>query len=106
MILTILSYDPYSSDETYTGGLGGGDSGSNLGTLLLQTGAFQPYTGPSAAIGFFAKNPYNVQTLYNNAKQKITGILQASPSPYGLNAISDSPFYDYLKKFNLNKGIL
>jgi hypothetical protein len=99
----------YSSDETNTGGSEGGDSGdsgSNLGTLPLQTGAFQPYTGPSAAIGFFAKNPYNVQTLYNNAKQKITGILQASPSPYGLNAISDSPFYDYLKKFNLNKGIL
>jgi hypothetical protein len=98
------SYDPYTSTTSNVGE--GGDSESNLGKLILQTGAFQPYTGPSAAIGFFAKNPYNVQTLYNNAKQKITGILQASPSPYGLNAISDSPFYDYLKKFNLNKGIL
>ena len=98
------SYDPYTSSTSNVGE--GGDSGSNLGKLILQTGAFKPWTGPSAAIGFFAKNPYNVQTLYNNAKQKITGILQASPSPYGLNAISDSPFYDYLKKFNLNKGIL
>jgi len=99
------SYDPYSNNETYTGG-DSGDSGSTLGQLPLQTGGFKPWTGPSAAIGFFAKNPYNVQTLYNNAKQKITGILQAPPSPYGVNAISDSPFYDYLKTFNLNKGIL
>jgi len=99
------SYDPYYSTNQTTDN-GGGDSGSTLGQLPLQTGAFQPWTGPSAAIGFFAKNPYNVQTLYNNAKQKITGILQAPPSPYGVNAISDSPFYDYLKTFNLNKGIL
>ena len=98
------SYDPYTSTTSNVGEGGGNES--NLSKLVLQTGAFKPWTGPSAAIGFFAKNPYNVQTLYNNAKQKITGILQASPSPYGLNAISDSPFYDYLKKFNLNKGIL
>lgn len=95
-------YDP--NDSSYASESG---SGSYVPSQLpLQTGAFQPWTGPSAAIGFFAKNPYNVQTLYNNAKQKITGILQAPPSPYGVNAISDSPFYDYLKTFNLNKGIL
>lgn len=99
------SYDPYYGTDQTTDN-GGGDNEPNLGQLPLQTGGFKPWTGPSAAIGFFAKNPYNVQTLYNNAKQKITGILQAPPSPYGVNAISDSPFYDYLKTFNLDKGIL
>ena len=99
------SYDPYYGTDQTTDN-GGGDGRSTLGQLVLQTGGFKPWTGPSAAIGFFAKNPYNVQTLYNNAKEKITGILQAPPSPYGVNAISDSPFYDYLKTFNLDKGIL
>ena len=39
------------------------------------------------------------------AKQKQQGIL-GSPSPVGMLAVNNSPFYNFLKERNLNKGIL
>ena len=39
------------------------------------------------------------------AKQKQAGIL-GSPSPVGMLAVNNSPFYNFLKERNLNKGIL
>jgi hypothetical protein len=40
------------------------------------------------------------------AKQNLGSLLTAPMSPYGNNAVSASPFYDYLKKNNLDRGIL
>ena len=39
------------------------------------------------------------------AKQKQQGIL-GSPSPVGMLAVNNSPFYNFLKERNLDKGIL
>jgi hypothetical protein len=39
------------------------------------------------------------------AKQKQAGIL-GNPSPVGMLAVNNSPFYNFLKERNLNKGIL
>ena len=48
---------------------------------------------------------FSFQKEYNAAKQKQAGIL-GSPSSVGMLAVSNSPFYNFLKERNLDKGIL
>ena len=48
---------------------------------------------------------FSFQKEYNAAKQKQQGIL-GSPSPVGMLAVNNSPFYNFLKERNLDKGIL
>jgi len=48
---------------------------------------------------------FSFQKEYNAAKQKQAGIL-GSPSSLGMLAVSNSPFYNFLKERNLDKGIL
>ena len=48
---------------------------------------------------------FSFQKEYNAAKQKQAGIL-GSPSAVGMLAVSNSPFYNFLKERNLDKGIL
>ena len=48
---------------------------------------------------------FSFQKEYNAAKQKQAGIL-GSPSSVGMLAVNNSPFYNFLKERNLNKGIL
>ena len=48
---------------------------------------------------------FSFQKEYNAAKQKQAGIL-GSASSVGMLAVSNSPFYNFLKERNLDKGIL
>ena len=48
---------------------------------------------------------FSFQKEYNAAKQKQAGIL-GSPSAVGMLAVNNSPFYNFLKERNLDKGIL
>jgi len=64
----------------------------------------------SPAADFFSKMNLNKNELffqdqYNTAKIKVKGILE-NPSPMRYLAVSESPFYGWLKKNNLDKGIL
>jgi|TARA_Y100000033_G_scaffold50767_1_gene62201 hypothetical protein len=51
------------------------------------------------------KNNFAYQSAYASAKAKQQGIL-GSPSPMRYHAVSESPFYDWLKTNSLDKGIL
>jgi hypothetical protein len=74
----------------------------------IVSGLDKPDSSPAA--DFFAKinknkNELFFQDQYDSAKAKMQGIL-GSPSPMRYLAISESPFYGWLKKNNLDKGIL
>jgi hypothetical protein len=102
-----------TSTSTSSGNSGGGDSynASQISQILTQVA--NQYTGPSAAKNFAQKYPsssqsgtLSFQSAYDTAKQNLGSLLTAPASPYGNNAVSASPFYDYLKKNNLDRGIL
>jgi hypothetical protein len=48
---------------------------------------------------------FSFQNEYNAAKAKQAGIL-GNPSPMKYLAVNESPFYDFLKKNKLDRGIL
>ena len=48
---------------------------------------------------------FNFATAYANAKTKVSQTLN-SKGQIGLLAVNDSPFYDWLKTKNLDRGIL
>jgi hypothetical protein len=92
---------------------GGGDSYNESQISQILTQVANQYTGPSAAKNFAQKYPsssqsgtLSFQSAYDTAKQNLGSLLTAPMSPYGNNAVSASPFYDYLKKNNLDRGIL
>jgi hypothetical protein len=92
---------------------GGGDSYNESQISQILTQVANQYTGPSAAKNFTQQYPSSTQSgtlsfqsAYNTAKQNLGSLLTAPMSPYGNNAVSASPFYDYLKKNNLDRGIL
>jgi hypothetical protein len=102
-----------TSTSTSSGNSGGGNSynASQISQILTQVA--NQYTGPSAAKNFAQKYPsssqsgtLSFQSAYATAKQNLGSLLTAPMSPYGNNAVSASPFYDYLKKNNLDRGIL
>jgi hypothetical protein len=101
-----------NSGNTGTSGDGGDTyNASQISQILTQVG--NQYTGPSAAKNFAQKYPsssqsgtLSFQSAYDTAKQNLGSLLTAPMSPYGNNAVSASPFYDYLKKNNLDRGIL
>ena len=111
--LTQLGFTPSSTTSDGAGDTsGGGDSYNNAIQNILQT-VNKGYTGPSAAKNFTQQYPSSTQSgtlsfqsAYNTAKQNLGSLLTAPMSPYGNNAVSASPFYDYLKKNNLDRGIL
>jgi hypothetical protein len=100
--------------STSSANSGGGNSynASQISQILTQVA--NQYTGPSAAKNFAQKYPsssqsgtLSFQSAYAyTAKQNLGSLLTAPMSPYGNNAVSASPFYDYLKKNNLDRGIL
>jgi hypothetical protein len=108
-----------NSGNTGTSGDGGDTYNASQISQILTKVANQ-YTGPSAAKNFAQKYPsssqsgtlssqsgtLSFQSAYNTAKQNLGSLLTAPMSPYGNNAVSASPFYDYLKKNNLDRGIL
>jgi hypothetical protein len=101
-----------NSGNTGTSGDGGDTyNASQISQILTQVA--NQYTGPSAAKNFAQKYPsssqsgtLSFQSAYDTAKQNLGSLLTAPMSPYGNNAVSASPFYDYLKKNNLDRGIL
>jgi hypothetical protein len=111
--LNQLGFTPSSTTSDGAGDTsGGGDSYNNAIQNILQT-VNKGYTGPSAAKNFTQQYPSSTQSgtlsfqsAYNTAKQNLGSLLTAPMSPYGNNAVSASPFYDYLKKNNLDRGIL
>ena len=107
----------YGTPGTNSGNTGtsgdGGDTYNESQISQILTQVANQYTGPSAAKNFAQKYPsssqsgtLSFQSAYNTAKQNLGSLLTAPMSPYGNNAVSASPFYDYLKKNNLDRGIL
>jgi hypothetical protein len=75
------------------------------------SGITKPTDSPAANwyanLGTGSTNPggFNLATEYATAKAAISTKLQ-SRGPIGMLAVSDSPYYDWLKTNKLDKGIL
>ena len=102
-----------TSTSTSSANSGGGDTYNQSQISQILTQVANQYTGPSAAKNFAQKYPsssqsgtLSFQSAYDTAKQNLGSLLTAPMSPYGNNAVSATPFYDYLKKNNLDRGIL
>jgi hypothetical protein len=79
-----------------------GNGGDSTDPIIYQTSTPLNNPADSAAIDFFANvKALDTQERYNLAKQKIAGITR----PQAID-VQNSPYYNYLQKFNLNKGIL
>tara|TARA_R100001594_G_scaffold11362_1_gene25848 strand:- start:674 stop:1639 length:966 start_codon:yes stop_codon:yes gene_type:complete len=121
-----MSTDPYGwlkgdsskFEKDSRGIIGGGDNESRQ--IMNQLAPSAPYTvaGTTAPQSSVAGNWYkNLGSQTNNgfgfsfaksyaaAKTKQAGIL-GNPSPVGWLAVNQSPFYNFLKARNLDKGIL
>ena len=121
-----MSTDPYGwlkgdssrFEKDSTGIIGGGDNESRQ--MMNQLAPDAPYivAGTTAPQNSVAGNWYkNLGSTTNNgfgfsfakefaaAKTKQAGIL-GNPSPVGWLAVNNSPFYNFLKERNLDKGIL
>jgi len=99
------------STSTSTNSDGDGYDSNQIAQILTQVD--NQYTGESTAKKFAQQYPSSTQSgtlsfqsAYNTAKQNLGSLLTAPMSPYGNNAVSASPFFDYLKKNNLDRGIL
>ena len=64
------------------------------------------YTGPQAPKTYVTQATIEpLSTRYEAAKQKVSRTV-GTPTNVGLLAVNNSPFYDFLKANNLNRGIL
>lgn len=76
--------------------------GDSNDPIIYQTSTPLNNPADSAAIDFFANvKALDTRERYDLAKQKIAGITR----PQAID-VQNSPYYNYLQKFNLNKGIL
>jgi len=102
----------YGSPEISLGGEGGRDAMNMIapaapyivgGTTPQESQAAKWY----ASLGATQNNGFGFSFAneFAAAKQKQAGIL-GSPSPVGMLAVNNSPFYNFLKERNLDKGIL
>lgn len=90
-----------------------GDGGGNEGMQLIQNvlKVINPDMPESVAQKYYDAIPQTEKTelsfkaRYNNIKNNVNGILN-SPSPVGLLAVNESPFYDFLKTRGLDRRIL
>ena len=90
-----------------------GDGGGNEGMQLIQNvlKIVNPDMPESVAQKYYDAIPQTEKTelsfkaRYNNMKNNVNGILN-SPSPVGLLAVNESPFYDFLKTRGLDRRIL
>ena len=105
-----LSYGGGSQDQPST--LVGGGANENLQKLVSQSSFAKAGIKPveSVAAKWYSNlgsvsNNFAYQSAYATAKAKQQGIL-GSPSPMRYHAVSESPFYNWLKDNSLNKGIL
>ena len=105
--------EKYGSPEISVGGGEGGRDAMNMiapaapyivgGSTPQESQAAKWY----ASLGATQNNGFGFSFAneFAAAKQKQAGIL-GSPSPVGMLAVNKSPFYNFLKERNLNKGIL
>ncbi len=64
------------------------------------------YEGPQAPPTYVTQPPVDpLPVRYNAAKQQVSKTV-GTPTSVGLLAVNNSPFYDFLKTNNLNRGIL
>ena len=88
---------------------GDGDGGLSVIESILQQ--VNPYLPKSVAQEYYDslpqtdKSELSFQARYNNIRNDVNGILN-SPSPLGLLAVNESPFYDFLKTRGLDRRIL
>jgi len=88
---------------------GDGDGGLSVVENILQQ--VNPYLPKSVAQKYYDtlpqtdKSELSFQARYNSIRNDVNGILN-SPSPLGLLAINESPFYDFLKTRGLDRRIL
>ena len=105
--------EDYGSPEISVGGGEGGRDAMNMiapaapyivgGSTPQESQAAKWY----ASLGATQNNGFGFSFAneFAAAKQKQAGIL-GSPTPVGMLAVNNSPFYNFLKERNLNKGIL
>ena len=105
--------EKYGSPEISVGGGEGGRDAMNMiapaapyivgGSTPQESQAAKWY----ASLGATQNNGFGFSFAneFAAAKQKQQGIL-GSPSPVGMLAVNNSPFYNFLKERNLDKGIL
>ena len=73
---------------------------------FIQTGTQQPDSVAAKFFGNSANNfQFDFQSEYTKALAKQKALLNKG-SQIGLLAVNESPFYDFLKKNNIDKGIL
>lgn len=111
----------------FSGNTSGGDSNNNTGgggdgerarmnaiaphAPYIVSGITKPTNSPAQkwyqSLGASSTNPsgFNLATEYASAKAKVAKTLGTS-TPVGQLAVNDTPYFNFLKKNNLDKGIL
>ena len=90
---------------------GGGDGNEGMQLIQNVLKIVNPDMPESVAQKYYDAIPQTEKTelsfkaRYNNMKNNVNGILN-SPSPVGLLAVNESPFYDFLKTRGLDRRIL
>ena len=90
---------------------GGGDGNEGMQLIQNVLKVINPDMPESVAQKYYdaipqtEKTELSFQARYNNMKNNVNGILN-SPSPVGLLAVNESPFYDFLKTRGLDRRIL
>ena len=106
-------YRPKTPGEYFTTALtmsAGANVISALQTPEQQTGTARSttntYAGPQAPKTYVTQPAtLPLETRYDTAKQQVSKTV-GTPTNVGLLAVNNSPFYDFLKTNNLNRGIL
>jgi hypothetical protein len=106
-------YRPKTPGEYFTTALtmsAGANVISALQTPEQQTGTARSttntYTGPQAPKTYVTQPAtLPLETRYDTAKQQVSKTV-GTPTNVGLLAVNNSPFYDFLKTNNINRGIL
>ena len=106
-------YRPKTPGEYFTTALSlsaGGNLISALQTPEQQTGTVRSttntYSGQQAPKTYVTQPAtLPLETRYDTAKQQVSRTV-GTPSSVGLLAVNNSPFYDFLRTNNINRGIL
>jgi hypothetical protein len=109
---TFEEYRPKTPGEYFTSALtlsAGGNIINALKTPEQQTktrSTTNTYEGPQAPKTYVTQEAtLPLPTRYDLAKQQVSKTV-GTPTSVGLLAVNNSPFYDFLKTNNLNRGIL
>ena len=106
-------YRPKTPGEYFTTALtmsAGGNIINALQTPEQQTGTARSttntYSGPQAPKTYVTQPAtLPLETRYDTAKQQVSRTV-GTPTSVGLLAVNNSPFYDFLRTNNINRGIL